>query len=179
LSSPSPHHPRPWHRGSIFGEGPRIPRDREQRAVWKARLGLFRRAGRLTALHVEVGLALLRRLGTDGRCEPAHDTLARDAGCGVRTVQRALAALRDCGLAYWVNRLVRAAWRAEQTSNAYILTLGPAPDFPANRCGGQIGSAIRTGVSSPLLSPRAQDAAARESAVRQLLALGMEAPAGW
>jgi hypothetical protein len=31
-------HPRPWRRGSTFGPGRRVPLDREQRAVWKARL---------------------------------------------------------------------------------------------------------------------------------------------
>jgi AraC-like DNA-binding protein len=114
-------HPRPWHRGSEFGDGLRWPLDRERRAVWKARLDLARRAGRITALHEKIGLALLRRLGTDGRCDPAHDTIAADVGCGSRTVRTALARLFELGLLKWINRLVRVGDRVEQTSNAYML----------------------------------------------------------
>jgi hypothetical protein len=77
-----PHqHPRPWHQGSEFGDGLRWPLDREQRCVWRVRLDLARRAGRITALHAEIGRALLRRLGSDGRCDPAQDTIAADVGC--------------------------------------------------------------------------------------------------
>jgi hypothetical protein len=149
------HHPRPWHRGSLFGEGPRRPLSADQRRAWLARAHLERRAGRLTALYVEVGRALLRRLGVDGRCDPAHATLAADAGCGERTVRRALAALRELGLLAWEQRLVRRPWpeggagtsRAEQTSNAYALlpSTGPAAALTLRAarcrpdCGGQAG----------------------------------------
>ena len=37
-------HPRPWHRNSAFGPGPRRPLDRERRVVWKARIEMHRRA---------------------------------------------------------------------------------------------------------------------------------------
>lgn len=128
----------------------------DSRRLWTARAELERRAGRLTALHVLVGRALLRRLGEDGQCDPSHATLAADTGCGQRTVGRALAALRELGLLAWERRLVRRPWpaggpgasRAEQTSNAYALLLpegAVAP--PAERrpsagrrqpdCGGQ------------------------------------------
>ncbi len=128
---PRVHHSRPWHRGSHFGEGPRRSLSADQRRCWTTRAELERRAGRLTALHVLVGRALLRRLGEDGQCDPSHATLAADAGCGVRTVGRALAALREQGLLTWERRLVRRPWpaggpgasRAEQTSNAYVLLL--------------------------------------------------------
>lgn len=138
MSAPHPH-PRPWHRNSEFGPGPRVPLCRERRAQWRARLDLHRRAGRVTALHAEVGRALLRRLAEDGRCDPAHDTLAADAGCSTRTVRRALAALAGCGLVRWVQRLVRDGWRAAQTSNAYALAVGEPAPLPAPRCGGQSG----------------------------------------
>jgi hypothetical protein len=36
-----------WRRNSVFGEGPRIPLDREQRAQFRAKLQLQRRPGRL------------------------------------------------------------------------------------------------------------------------------------
>ena len=125
---PNPH-PRPWHRGSEFGDGLRFPLDRERRAVWKARLDLARRAGRLTALHEKIGLALLRRQGTDGRCDPSHDTIAADVGCCPRTVRTALAALSELGMVKWVNRLVRVGHRTEQTSNAYTLIVAVLAAF--------------------------------------------------
>ncbi len=149
------HHPRPWHRGSLHDDGPRRPLTADQRRAWLARAHLERRAGRLTALHVEVGRALLKRLGEDGQCDPSHATLAADAGCAERTVGRALKALRELGLLAWQQRLVCRPWkgggkgavRAEQTSNAYALLLptGPlaAPVLRAARCrldcGGQAG----------------------------------------
>ena len=153
-----------WHRNSEFGPGPRQPLDREQRAVWRARVELARRAGRITALHAQVGLALLRRLGQDGRLDPSHATLAADAGVGERTVRRALAALAGCGLLRWVRRLARDAasrWRATQISSAYALSLGGTPGSPggqgswvqatwawistprATACGGHVGRATR------------------------------------
>ena len=128
---PCHHHLRPWHKGSVFGDGPRRPLDADQRRAWLARAELERRARRLTALHVVVGRALLHRLGVDGQCDPSHATLATDAGASESTVRRALAALRDARLLAWEQRLVRRPWpqggpgasRAEQTSNAYALTL--------------------------------------------------------
>lgn len=158
---PNPCHPRPWRRGSQFGEGPRRPLSAHERRAWAARAELERCAGRLTALHVVVGRALLRRLGQDGQCDPSHATLATDASCSERTVRRALAALAAVGLVGWEKRLVRRSWpaggagatRAEQTSNAYELRLpvgAVAP--PAERqaraarrvpnCGGQGGREI-------------------------------------
>ena len=132
---PNPRHPRPWHRESLFGEGPRKPLSDDQRRVWLARAQLERRAGRLTSLHVDIGKALLKRLGQDGRCDPAHATLAADLVCGPSTVGRALNRLRDVGLLTWEQRLVRRPWpaggagatRVEQTSNAYAFLLPTEP----------------------------------------------------
>ncbi len=134
-SAPDPHHPRPWRRGSLFGDGPRWPLSADERRAWLARADLERRAGRLTATHLLVASALLRHLGVDGQCDPAHATLAHDAGCDPSTVLRALKALQAAGLVGWERRLVRRPWpvggpgatRAEQTSNAYKLLL---PDRP-------------------------------------------------
>jgi len=106
LSAPHPCHPRPWRRGSLFGDGPRRPLSADERRIWIARADAERRAGRLTALHIEVGRALLRRLGVDGQCDPAHATLARDAGCDPSNVLRALKALQAVGLLTWERRLV-------------------------------------------------------------------------
>jgi len=137
-SAPDPHHPRPWRRGSLFCDGPRRPLSADERRVWLARAEAERRGRRLTALHVEVARALLRRLGVDGQCDPAHATLAEDASCDPSSVLRALKALRVVGLVAWERRLVRRAWpaggqgatRAEQTSNAYELLLPDRPVAP-------------------------------------------------
>ena len=137
-SAPNPYHPRPWRRGSVFGDGPRRPLSADERRVWLARADLERKARRLTATHVVVAVALQKRLGVEGQCDPAHATLAEDAGCDPSTVLRALTALRAVGLVTWERRLVRRPWpvggrgatRAEQTSNAYELLLPDRPVAP-------------------------------------------------
>ena len=106
--------------------------------MWLARVDAERRAGRLTATHLLVAGALLRRLGVDGQCDPAHATLAHDAGCDPSSVLRALKALQAMSLVGWERRLVRRPWpaggagatRAEQTSNAYELLLPDRPVAP-------------------------------------------------
>jgi hypothetical protein len=108
----------------VFGPGLRSPRDREWLVQWKARIGFLRRGGRLTALQAEIALALSRRLGQDGQLDPAHATIAADAGAGCRTVQRALARLSELGMLRWVRRLIRDGSFCSQTSNAYELRLG-------------------------------------------------------
>ena len=122
----------------MFGDGPRRPLSADERRAWIARADLERRAGRLTATHLLVAGALLRRLGVDGQCDPAHATLARDAGCDPSSVLRALQALQAVDLVTWERRLVRCPWpaggqratRAEQTSNAYELLLPDRPVAP-------------------------------------------------
>ena len=135
---PHPCHPRPWRRGSVFGDGPRRPLSADERRAWIARADLERRAGRLTPTHLLVAHALLRRLGMDGQCDPAHATLAHDAGCDPSSVLRALQALQAVDLVRWERRLVRRPWpaggrgatRAEQASNAYELLLPGRPVAP-------------------------------------------------
>jgi hypothetical protein len=82
--------------------------------------------------------------------------------------------MRDLGLLRWQTRLVRADWRAEQTSNAYELV--PTAALP---CGGQSGRETRRVGISYCQPPRLDDAAARENAVRQLRLLGFPVPAAW
>lgn len=134
----SPHHPCPWRRGSEFGPGPRRPLTSDEREIWKARAKGERRAGRLNRAALDVGLALLKRAGTDGRCDPSYATIAADAGCHESTVGRALPALKACGLLRWARRVERREWpeggpgaqRVEQISNAYELLIpedAPAP----------------------------------------------------
>jgi hypothetical protein len=170
-------HPRPWHRGSMFGDGPRRPLDREQRARMHYLLRAHARAGRLPAKQEWVGQALLKRLGTDGQCDPCQDTLAADAGCCSRTVRRAADTMQALGLLTWQRRIVRAGWRTEQTSNAYMLI--PTAALPAVCCGGQSGRETNRIDIFYCKTVGQEDAAARESAIRQLRALGQPVPAGW
>src|SRR5215211_1578654 len=168
-------HPRPWRRGSVFGDGRRVPLDRERRVRFRFLLSAHRRARRLTPTAELVGTALLKRLGADGQCDPAHATLAADVGCSARTVGRATVAMRDLGLLRWDQRLIRSGWRAEQTSNAYELVSAavPAIVLPVPRCGRQSGRETQKGKFID------EDAVARASAAQQLLALGFAVPAGW
>lgn len=118
-------------------------------------------------------MALLRRLGADGQCDPGYDTLAADARCSARTARRATATMLRLGLLHWQRRIVRAGWRAEQTSNAYVLIATAAEPAPcATRSGGQNGRETRTWFDSPLWSPQQQDAADRANRDRQLTEMG-------
>ena len=169
-------HPRPWHRGSLYGDGRRVPLDRERRARVRFLLSAHRRARRLTPTAELVGTALLKRLGIDGQCDPAHATLAADVGCSARTVGRATVAMRALGLLRWDQRLIRSGWRTEQTSNAYELVPAaavPAMMLPLPRCDGQNGR------ETPKVKFIDEDAVAKASAAQQLLALGFPAPPGW
>ena len=131
-------HPKPWHRASTFAAGFRHPLDRERREQWKARVELWRRSRnrdlRLTGDHTYVALALLRRLGQDGRLDPSHQTLADASGVCVNTVKEALRRMAACGLLTWARRIVREGSRVRQTSNSYMLTLGEPPAIPMVRC---------------------------------------------
>jgi len=102
-------------------------------------LATHARANRITPKGEKVGLALLKRHGVDGRCDPSHATLAADAGCEERTVRRANDQLYDLKLLTWQQRIVRNGWRVEQTSNAYELLPSEAVHSPSVRppsCGG-------------------------------------------
>jgi hypothetical protein len=131
---------------------------------------LHERAGRITPGHEKIGLALLKRLGQDGRCDPSHETLAADSGKDVSTVQRALKRFHACGLVSWVRRITRVGQRVSQTSNAYILTVGNPPNFPANRCEWQSAGQTRLDIfpTAPVATPAdvraAQAALARRRA---------------
>jgi hypothetical protein len=128
-------HPRPWHRGSLFGDGPRCRLDRNERARFRYLVDAHHRAGKLARAHRDVGHALVKRLSIAGRCDPSQQTLAADVGCSARTVRRANVRMRTLGLLRWQTRLVRADWRAEQTSNAYELV--PTAEPFVICCGGQ------------------------------------------
>jgi hypothetical protein len=127
-----------WRRNSEFGPGPRVPLCREQRARFLFLVRMHRSPGRLSAAALQVATALVRLLGSDGRLDPAHDTLARLASVHPATVRRALDRMRDLGLLHWTRRLVRCGWRTEQASNAYVLTPRNTAAFAPARCAAQI-----------------------------------------
>jgi AraC-like DNA-binding protein len=124
----------PWRASSLFGFGPRNPLNRDQRGIMRQRLRSARLGGHITALHELVGVALLELLGADGRLDPAQETIARRAGCCVRTVSTAFRRLRNLGLLDWVQRLVRIAQQVRQTSNAYCFRPDNPVPPPAVRC---------------------------------------------
>jgi hypothetical protein len=170
---PNPH-PRPWHRGSTFGDGPRRRLDREQRARFRFLLNAHRRARHLTPLSELIGSALVRRLGVDGQLDPSHERLADDVGCCARTVRRALAALKTLGLVMWQCRIVRAGLCIDQTSNAYVL-LTPHDNPTGGQNVRQTKTLINQGLTySPIEKERRT---AREGlaavAMRRLQALGL------
>jgi hypothetical protein len=127
---PNPH-PHPWHRGSLFGGGPRRRLDRNERARFRYLLKAHTTAGRITPKGEWTGEALLKRVGVDGRCDPSHATRAAAArGIDPSTVRDALKAMHRCGLVTWQRRIVREGEQVEQTSNAYVLL----PALMAVRC---------------------------------------------
>ena len=89
--------------------------DRNQfvKSLWQAKL-----ARRITPTSYLIGRAMLRRASRAGQCWPSMDTIAADVGCCVRTVARAVSALRLVGLLSWVQR--RVGWN-RRTSNLYAL----------------------------------------------------------
>jgi hypothetical protein len=127
-----------WRRDSIFGDGPPVPLNRDDHARYRYLLNAHHRAGRISRTCRDIDLALLKRLGATGRCDPSHATLAMDAGCKTpKTSERATAALKTLGLLTWVRRLVRTSatgWLAEQTSNQYCLLPSLASLNAPHRC---------------------------------------------
>lgn len=165
-------HPRPWHRGSTFGAGPRRMLDREQLARYKFLVRQHRQARRITPAYADVAEALVRRIGVDGRCDPSIATLADDALVSVRTAGRALVALRGVGLIGWGRRIIRVAatgWQVRQVSSAYWVTPGNAGDFVAPVSKGQSVRQTRSIeiFSVPTASPTEIAAARRALAARR------------
>ena len=88
------------------------------RRLYACRLPQLRQVRAITSTAVLVGQALLTYADRRGECWPAHATLAARVGCCVRSVQRALDALRAAGLLSWDAR--RARWN-RRMSNLYAL----------------------------------------------------------
>jgi hypothetical protein len=182
----NPSHPKPWHRGSVFGPGTRHRLTVKERKRWRRQANTIRRTRRLPASVAVLIDVLLWFLGDSGQCDPSHATLAAQAGISESTVKRILDRLREYGLVLWENRLVRNGWRAEQTSNAYQLVLpngAQPPVFPVTACDGQSdrqpkynNDSILRSRSPRELSTAREDEAGRRSGRQQLLALGFACP---
>jgi len=95
-----------------------VPLDREQRAVFRARLNMkaFRGPVRLTANAVELGRRLVNMLGQDGRLHPSIETLAALLGIATSTVQTALDRLKEFGFVSWTRRIARCGARVVHRS---------------------------------------------------------------
>jgi hypothetical protein len=164
-----------FHRDSIFGPGRRAPLDREQRAVFKAKLKLQRRPGRISAGMADVAEALLNMLGPEGLLDPTIQTIANRAGLKLSATKEALKRLRAFGFLDWTRRLIRSAgtgWRAAQTSNAYVLKV-PACES---------GFRPRVPLVGFKKAVQEQDGGWERqcaAAARQLAALGFAPPAVW
>jgi Helix-turn-helix domain len=136
-----PNHLRP-RREKIFGEGPRVPLDREAKVrimhlarALKHKTEPGKHYGVLTGKFVDVLHAMLWLIhdGRSGQCNPSYATIADKAGCAMSTVCEAIKALELAGILSWVNRIVRVrirerdlfgqwatTWRVLRTSNAYV-----------------------------------------------------------
>jgi hypothetical protein len=159
MSAPLPR--RRFHNRSVFGDGRRTPLDRNARArfIWLIRQD--RRAGRISATGEDVGLQLVKMLGEDGRLDPSHETLRERVGCrAASTIREQLNRLRDLGRLTWERRLRRdpgTGWRAEQTSNAYILLPNSCdaglPRGVRSDCTRQTADASKNGVQQAIRVP--------------------------
>lgn len=145
-------HPNPWHREAQHGEPSRRPLSPDERQWFRDALDDAHDAGRITRNHIAVGCKLLRHLGSDGQCNPSHETLAGDAKVGLTTVKEALGRLEALGLVTWTQclALVEApeagvkVRRPVQTSNAYCLhpppRRSPAPVGVDFGCAYEVGN---------------------------------------
>jgi hypothetical protein len=134
-------HLRP-RREKIFGDGPRIPLEREAKVrimhlarALKHKTEPGKHYGILTGKFVDVLHAMLWLIhdSRSGQCNPCYATIADKAGCAMSTVCEAIKVLELAGILSWVNRIVRVrvrerdlfgqwatTWRVLRTSNAYV-----------------------------------------------------------
>lgn len=69
-----------------------------------------------------VYIALTSRIDEDGKCNPGHKLLAKEASCSVSTVKRALEELRDLGVVSWTATRRDSGARS---SNSYTVLSSP------------------------------------------------------
>lgn len=75
-----------------------------------------------TATEKAILMVIASYVGPDGCCYPGQDTLARQACCSVKSVERALQAFEDRG---WLTRTARRRKDGSRTSDLLELTLAP------------------------------------------------------
>lgn len=78
-----------------------------------------------TATEKAILMVIASYVGPDGCCYPGQDTLARQACCSVKSVERALQAFEDRG---WLTRTARRRKDGSRTSDLLELTLAPNPE---------------------------------------------------
>lgn len=122
---------KPWHRGSLFCDGPRAPLDRDRKARWRYLVHAHTRAGRITPKGQWVADVLLDHLSHAGRCDPSYARLAAASQAGETVVCETIKRLASLGLLTWQRRIARIGGRTRQISNAYVI-LVPSDD-PAPR----------------------------------------------
>jgi hypothetical protein len=119
LSAVIANHLRP-RREKVFGDGPRIPLEREAKVrimhlarALKHKTEPGKHYGVLTGKFVDVLHAMLWLIhdGRSGQCNPSYATIADKAGCAMSTVCEAIKALEAVGILSWVNRIVRVRIR--------------------------------------------------------------------
>ena len=78
-----------------------------------------------TATEKAVLLVIASYAGPDGSCYPGQETIARQACCSVKTVERSLAAFEERG---WITRQHRQRRDGSRTSDLIHLPLAPNPE---------------------------------------------------
>lgn len=78
-----------------------------------------------TATEKAILMVLASYVGADGSCYPGQDTIARQACCSVKSVERALQAFEERG---WLARTPRRRKDGSRTSDLLELKLAPNPE---------------------------------------------------
>lgn len=78
-----------------------------------------------TATEKAILLVLANYVGADGTCYPGQDTIATQACCSLKSVERALAAFEDRG---WIERRARRRRDGSRTSDLIDFVATSAPD---------------------------------------------------
>lgn len=121
-----------FRRGSITGDGQRMPRDEPWRDRWRRLIDEARDTRRLPPRQYDVALALLGKLRPNGRLDPSYDELARAAKCSVATACVAVAGLHELQLIVpQRRRVILPDGSSRQRSNAYALTMPTGGALPA------------------------------------------------
>lgn len=113
---------KPYHLGSICCPPPCQEIDHRQQVEWLDRVRAY--WDRPNALAGKVARALLGCLGPDGALFPARETIARIAGCDVKTVGRWIKRMAAVGFLKSIMRFDDFG----QDSNAYLILFPSVED---------------------------------------------------